>query len=131
MFAFLRIGYYRLMSSLCCKLVFSTFDYESKGISNVVVWTNLAVNVKLRNLFCSTSLPLASTRWVQSTIKHFFHALCTHTKQCTAVDKSLRHQEIWISPKKSWKRRELNPGRLSEKCKSYLCAMLTLNSNNL
>ena len=42
--------------------------------------------------FCSTSLPLASTRWVRSTIKPFMH--CPHTKQCIAVNKSLRHQEI-------------------------------------
>ena len=42
------------------------------------------------DFFCSTSLPLACTRWVRSTIK-LMH--CPHTKQHTAVDKSLRHQE--------------------------------------
>ena len=45
-------------------------------------------------LFC-TSLPLACSRWVRSTIK-LYHALSTHTKQRTAVFKSLRHQEIRI-----------------------------------
>ena len=42
----------------------------------------------------STSLPLTSTRWVWPTIKQLFHALSTHTKQCPAVNKSLRHQEM-------------------------------------
>ena len=40
--------------------------------------------------FCSTSLPIACTRWVRLTIK-LMH--CPHTKQHTAVDKSLQHQE--------------------------------------
>ena len=45
------------------------------------------------SFFWSTSLPPASTR---STIKQLFHAVSTHTKQCTAVDKSLQHQEIFL-----------------------------------
>ena len=43
------------------------------------------------------------------------------SKQC-AVIKSQQHQEI---PKKSWERRESNPGQLGEKRKRYLCAMPT------
>ena len=55
---------------------------------------NTSINHLILQLFCS-SLPLASTKWVWSTIK-LFNALSTHTKQCTAVNKSLQHQEIWI-----------------------------------
>ena len=51
--------------------------------------------------------------------------LCPSTKQCTAVDKPLWHQETQISLKKSWKRQESNPGRLGEKQECYLCAMPT------
>ena len=56
---------------------------------------------------------------------------CPHTKQCIAVNKSLRHQEIRNSkskirnPKISWERQESNPGRLGEKRERYLCAMPT------
>ena len=50
----------------------------------------------------------------------FMH--CPHTKQCTAVDKSLRHQEIQISQKKSWEHRESNQGPLGAKRERYpLC----------
>ena len=48
---------------------------------------------------------------------YFMH--CPHTKQCTAVDKYLRHQEI-LNLKKSWERRESNPGRLGVKRERYL-----------
>ena len=37
-------------------------------------------------------MSLAGTRWVQSTIKHFFAQ--STLKQCTAVEKSQQHQEI-------------------------------------
>ena len=47
---------------------------------------------------------------------------CPLTKQCTAVDKSLQHQEI-LKLKKSWKSRELTPGQLGVKYERYLCAM--------
>ena len=77
-----------------------------------VLLTSVAKGGKFRaygmNFFCITNLPLASTRWIRSTIE-LFQALSSHTKQSTAVDKSLQHQEIRISPKKSWKRRESNP----------------------
>ena len=46
--------------------------------------------------------------------------LNTHTKQGTAVDKSLRHQEMQISPEKS-----SNLSRLGEKRECYLFAMPT------
>ena len=59
-------------------------------------------------IFCSTSWPLASTRWVRSTFK-LFHALSTHTKQCTAVEKSLRHQEIQISTTKIMETLRIEP----------------------
>ena len=60
-------------------------------------------------------------------------ALSTHTKQCTAVDKSLRLQEIQDQNfflnirnlKISWERLESNPGRLGAKRERYLCAMPT------
>ena len=54
-------------------------------------------------VFCSTSLPLASTRWVLSTI-NFLH--CPHSKQCTTVNKSEQHQEI---PKKNMETLILSP----------------------
>ena len=63
-----------------------------------VTSNNKLLFVLTKAVFCSTSLSLASTRWVRSTIK-LFHTLSTHTKQCTAVNKSLPHQEIHISPK--------------------------------
>ena len=80
--------------------------------------------------FCRTGLLLACSRWVQSTIKQLFHALSMRTKQWTAVNKSLRHQEIRISPKKSWERRETNPGLVGEKRKRYLCGMPTPHETN-
>ena len=45
---------------------------------------------------------------------------CPPLKQCTAVHESLRHQV-----KKSWKRRELNPGRRGAELEHYRCAMAT------
>ena len=42
--------------------------------------------------FTSTSFPLATTRWVRSTIVLFLH--CPHPKQRTAVNKPQQHQEI-------------------------------------
>ena len=60
----------------------------SKGIFADMLTSQLPII-----LFCSTSLPLASTRWVLSTINQFMHS--PHTKQCTAVDKSLLHQKIF------------------------------------
>ena len=60
----------------------------SKGIFADMLTSQLTII-----LFCSASLPLASTRWVLSTIKQFMHS--PHTKQCTTVDKSLLHQKIF------------------------------------
>ena len=67
-------------------------------------------------------MPLAKSRWVWSNIKHFMHS--PHTKHCTAVEKSLLHQEI-LNSKISWERQESNLGRLGVKRKPYLCAMPT------
>ena len=45
---------------------------------------------------------------------------CPPSKQCTAVDESLRHQV-----KKSWKRQESNLGRRGAELERYRCAMAT------
>ena len=68
------------------------------------------------NVFCSTSFPLTSTRWVRTTIK-----LCTlHSLSSALSFKSKQHQEI---PKKSWECWESNPALLGVKGEHYLCAM--------
>ena len=59
------------------------------------------------NVFCSTSLPLTSTRWFDQLLSF---ALSTLSKQCS-VDKTQRE------------RRESNPERLGGKRERYLCAM--------
>ena len=83
------------------------------------VWVELDywpwnTNSSLCSLFCSTSMPLTSTRWVQLT----FSSLCPLYYKQHCQKKSQRH---WTIPKKflgeCW---ESNPG---EKQECFLCAM--------
>ena len=70
------------------------------------------------NIFCSTSLLLASTRYVRST----FSSLCLLSSN------QINLSSIEIN---FWECQELNPGPLGEKQLFYLCAMqptLVLNS---
>ena len=70
------------------------------------------------NIFCSTSLLLASTRYVRST----FSGLCLLSSN------QINLSSIEIN---FWECQELNPGPLGEKQLFYLCAMqptLVLNS---
>ena len=69
-------------------------------------WTN-------KNIFCSTSLPLTSTRWFNKHIQAFPHS------------KKWRHLISATSriEKNSWEHRESNPGLLGKKRNSYHCAM--------
>ena len=80
----------------CLSLVF-TMDV----IFRATYLSHLQIQKRSIWFFCITSLPLPSTRWVLSTIKQLYHSLSTHTKQCTAFDKPLQNQEIWISQKKN------------------------------
>ena len=67
----------------------------------------------LRIFLCSTSLNLASTRWVQSTLS----SLCPlSSKQCHRQISAASTEIVW----ELW---ELNPGLLGEKQECYLCAM--------
>ena len=91
---------------------------RSPGRSGRVTASAVASLFVHLNIFCSTGLLLTSTSWVRTTIELL---RCPLSKQCAAV-KSQQHQEI---PKKYWKRRELNPGRLGEKCERNLCAIPT------
>ena len=60
--------------------------------------------VSCEPVFYSTSLPLASTRWIRSTVKHLLHS--PHTKQCTAVNKSQQHKKF----QKILGRQRIKPG---------------------
>ena len=64
-------------------------------ISTMAVGVGISLHKQL--YFCSTSLPLTNTIWVQSTIK--LYALSTLSKQC-AADKSWQHQ-FWGDCQKS------------------------------
>ena len=70
----------------------------------------------IKKVFCSTSLPLTSPRWVWSTIK--LSALSTHAKQCRCQWSSATSYQINFR-----ECRESNPGWLGGKRKRYLCAM--------
>ena len=63
-------------------------------------------------LFCSTSLPQVSTRFVRSAIK-----LCTVHSLSSTLSISLSNNEYFLE------HRESNPGPLGEKHKRYLCAV--------
>ena len=70
--------------------------------------------IKLR-LFCSTSLPLTSTRWFNQHIQAFPHSKKCHWLLISATSR--------VIGKNSWECWESNPGLLGEKRKGYLCAM--------
>ena len=71
------------------------------------------VLLKHKIFFCSTSLPLASTRWVQLTLS----SLCPLFLS-SAVNKPQQYQEKIL-----WECQESNLGLLGEKQVCYLCAM--------
>ena len=62
--------------------------------------------------FCSTSLSLASTRWVRLTL----------SSRCSLLKALLSIKVSNIKSKNSWGCRELNPGLMGEKQLCYLCA---------
>ena len=83
-------------------------------LSISLVWQIVNLQKHL-TLFCSTSLPQASSRWVRLT---FYKLLST---VCIAVNKSQQHQE-----KNSWECWETVPGLLGEKQVGYLFALKPL-----
>ena len=66
----------------------------------------------MKQVFCSTSLPLARTRWVPSTLSSHCPLSSNQRRWLTSVTSNIFHK--W------W---ESNPGQLGEKQVCYLCAM--------
>ena len=64
-------------------------------------------------VFCSTSLPLTSTRWFDQHFQAF------HTRLISVIWRMINPSEIIILRKNSWERQELNPGLLGEKRERY------------
>ena len=100
------------------------FEFIDFSIGRMLSWSAADQVVTrtdklIQYVFCSTSLPITSTRWFNQCIQAF-----AYSKKCRwLISATSRNYLGKIIQKNSWECRESNWGLLGEKCKCYLCAM--------